>query len=271
VLEKITVHVDRVIEILPDLFISSADVFELSRNLRNMRALVLRATLESTPLPVLHKQCSREWNIFAANLEQRVTANEATNVQAFCETKLPLIGRVIDAIGAKRSAFQKDAAKVTAFESLAAAFGECERGLGGDILPFERALHNLEARFLNAEPLIAFAAPPEQRASLKKTAIDFIGLMRQFTRNALRAVSQRAIVAAVARQTRTAITELFAHAAPFKHAVAKKKVSAGQEQPKKTAYKRPAVPKHTPRVRGSLFEQPRGVSAMPVQKRRPHG
>jgi hypothetical protein len=88
--------------------------------------------------------------------------------------------------------------------------------------------------------------------------------MRIFTANAQRAVSQRAIVAAIAMQARNAVTELFARATPFKHAPPREKVSAVSAQVKKTTYKQPAVPTHRHPVRGSLFTQPRRVSAMPA-------
>jgi hypothetical protein len=52
-LQKIIGQVDHVLGILPDLFISLADMSELSKNIRGMRALVQKAMVESIPLSEL--------------------------------------------------------------------------------------------------------------------------------------------------------------------------------------------------------------------------
>jgi hypothetical protein len=262
---KIAEQVDRVLDILPDLFISSADILELAENLRTMRTLVVQATRQSVLISDLQRQCTREWNVFAAALEQRVHADESPNVIAFCETKLPMIGRVIEAIGGKRALFEKNAKQVAAFEALVAAHKECEDVLDGDIAVFERALRNVEARFRNGAALIDYATAPGNVDALKKTVFEFLALMREFTANARRAVSQRVIVASVAANAKTSILELFASAVPFRHAAGIKQVSSNQTTRKRKCGRK-AAPKHNPPTRGRLFEKPRGIRALPSSR-----
>jgi hypothetical protein len=209
-----------------------------------------------------------EWNLFAAALEQRVYADEFPNVVAFCKTKLPLLRRVIDGIAAKRELFERDAKRDAAFKALSAAFAECDSALDADLATFERALRNLEARFRNGEALVEFATHGSHVETLKKTAREFLVLMREFTANAQRAVSQRAIVASIAAKARTAVMELFAGAVPFRHGGGVKQVTAHTPPGggKKKYRGKQAVPKHTPPVRGRLFEQPRGVRALPTSR-----
>jgi hypothetical protein len=154
-LTKILAQIDRVFRILPDHIISSADMSELSTNLRSMRALVQKATVESLPLSDLRQHCTHEWNISVA----------------FCETKLPFLGRMIEAIEAKRASFERDTEKTKTFNVLSAAFNDCEAALGGDFGKFARALRNRQARFSNGQAVLAYAAQGEQLLLLQQTTL----------------------------------------------------------------------------------------------------
>jgi hypothetical protein len=263
-LEKVIGQVDRVLAILPDLFISSADILELSKNLQTIRALVLRAKFEETSLRDLKRECADEWNVFAAALEPRVEANEEPNVSAFCETKLSFLGRVINAIGKRIDEFAKDEKATAALDRLSKAYRACADPPERELDALRRKLKNLDAEFKKGKALLVYAAQGEQLVVLENTVFQFLEAMNQFVANATRALGQRRNVRAVAAQANLAITGLFASALPFKHTQKTKSVPP-TKSPEKKKWVDLGPPSHTPLVRRKLFEDPPGVRALPTR------
>jgi hypothetical protein len=212
-LEMILPHVDVVLSRLPELFISSAQLVQISINLRNIQTKIRRAIQRATPVGTVQSAYEAEWQIFFSNLMAIVQSDEFRNAREFCENELRLIDRTVDKIRAKRASFSKSPQLTQSFQTLETSLLDAKNALGADFPNLPKFLQLLTGRFQLSDGLLKFAtATQSELVVAKRTLLNLIELMHQYIQNAENAKAQRRQIETFCRDQNAEILRLFSEA-----------------------------------------------------------
>jgi hypothetical protein len=279
-LDLIPPIVDRVLHRLPNLFISSTQLLELSSHLRKVKGVLARMSQEGCPIADIHNACTREWTMFSNLMTPIVESDELQNVRAFCGTQLQLLERTVARIASAQETLTSKPALQQSFVSLEAAVNSVRNSLQIDYKNVQKTLKTLATEFQRSDPLLKLITTSESElTALKKSNLDFVEMMIQYVTNAGNGCAQRRTVNIFCQECFNEITAAFVQAE--REESQRKALTArqntvpqnGEEENRTRPVRklgRIPEPRHIPVTRSKLFEDRRLVSARPARRSVPH-
>jgi hypothetical protein len=273
VLLQIPPVIDRLLARLPNLFVSSAQLLEISSHLRRLKTQVARMALGDSGPAAIRLLCNSEWQTFSNMIG--TIASERENVRTFCNTQLQLLQRTFSRIAAKQAKFADRPQLLENFKALEAALNAVTSAIDKEHSNLQNLLKALSLQFQHADTLLKLLTPIEaELAALKKTNLDLVDMMMQYIANAENGSAQRRGVRQFAQECFNEIGNLLTQA----EVQEKREEELGARKPPnpdapplpkkpvKKLKKFPA-PKHIPVTRSKLFEDRKLISSLPKPKK----
>ena len=279
-LRKVTNSINKISQKLPNLFVSSKVIIDLTSHLKNIKGLIVRAEIEEMKVQELKEKAFDEWNKFTNLLSEVVAIDENENIQSFCKDQIDSLALMISSLNA--SITNKKSCKAQ-MDKVNAKFEELKLNVQENSEGLLQTLKSLLKIIVNSTTLFSPSINNNNDTQLYLDNLkQSITGMIQYIHNSNNAVESRKFVQSYARDIMKEITDLFLAAA-----IEEKKIINIHrlndddinidKKPKRQKRKAPAKilqsypnPKHIPASRPKLYEERRRVSAMgPLRARVP--